>query len=905
MARVGLVCVLLSVAVVLPLAAQDQSGPLVTLPGHVLGVLPKAAKQAQNLAQPSQQSLTLTVVLNLSDRAGFASFAADFENPDSPNYHHTLRVGEFAERFGPSQEAYDRVLAYLQQNGFSVVAGSANRRTITVRGTRVQAENAFHVTIGDYQLGNRNFHAIETDPAVPADLAPVIGAVVGLSSLAQHHPSLAPSPATPMSTAIAYHGALTPAGSTNGGHALPPGLDGTGQTVALIEFDNFDYGDVADWLFAVGLPPTLINQVTTSNALGGTSPSNGLGTKEVLLDIAGVLGIAQGAKLIVYPASFQDVDFLTAVNFTISDLTNLPGATILQTWLDCESEISSSDAVSMDGLLKEARFYGFTLFTSTGDTGSTCTSGDGTKHPNMISYPSDTPHAIAVGGTTLSVNSNNTYQSESWWLDGGGYGFSQYFGVPGHQSFLAGATGRSVPDVSIQAEPGITVCMATPENFPGCSEIGGTSMSAPFWAGIWAIASQAQMDANGFVFSPANGYFYTIPHAFHTATSMTGTGNDFYHVGLGSPNITTLIAKAVAPQSSSFSPDSGPGAGGTKVTIHGGGFIGVERVTFGGVKGAHLTVYSDGKLTIKSPPAKGDTVEIEVVTPGGVAKVGKFHYIPEITGVSPSSGPLEGGTTVSVTGRALNASYTFKFGGALATHVSCASASKCTMDTPYHAPGTVAVIAEAPVGNSPAADLFTYLRPSITGFSPAVAPTIGGLLVTITGVSFKSGMTVDFGGGAEATGVSCSDTTFCGLTTPANAAGTVHPTVTVDGFTSAPFAGKFVFKVFPTITSISPNIIPPNTGSVTVEVPLTITGTGFSTTPGSTVFNLAGTTLGSVVCTSSTTCTAGIFVPAHVTSSTTSPVTVTVGGLTSLDSVNLTYPAALPPPPPCKGTKCF
>ena len=910
MARLGLACVLLFAAAVLPLAAQDQPGALVTLPGHVLNVLPQAVRQAASLAagqqaDVNQQPLTLTVVLNLSDRAAFEAFATDFENPDSPNYHHTLRVGEFASRFGPSQDAYDAVLAYLQANGFSLVAGSANRRTITVRGTRAQAERAFHVSIDDYQLGARSFHAVASEPAVPAEIAPLIAAVTGLSNLAQHHPSLSPNPPTPMSSATAYHGALTPAGTTNGGHALPPGLDGHGQTVALIEYDNFNYSDVADWLFYVGLPPTLIDQVHVSNALGGTTPSNGLGTKEVLLDIAGVLGIAQGAKLVVYPADFQNVDFLTGVNFTISDLSNLPGAVILQTWLDCESDVSSSDAVSMDGLLKEAYFYGFVLFTSTGDTGSTCKSGDGTLHPNMISYPSDAPHAVAVGGTTLSVNSNNTYQSESWWLNGGGYGFSQYFGVPGHQSFLAGATGRSVPDVSIEAEPGISVCMATPDDFPGCHGLGGTSLAAPLWAGIWAIAYQAQMDANGFVFSPANGYLYTIPRAFHSAGSMTGTGNDFYHLGLGSPNITTVIAKSVgAPQSSSFSPDFGPGAGGTKVTIHGTGFVGVQKVTFGGVRGTQLTVYSDAKLTIKSPPAPGDSVEIEVVTPGGTAKVGKFHYLPEITGVSPSSGPLEGGTVVTVTGRALNATYTYKFGGAVATSVTCSSSTKCIMHTPYHAPGKVGIVAEAPLGNSPAADLYTYLSPSITSFSPTVAPTTGGLSVTMTGVSLKTGMTVNFGG-ADATGVVCFDYSVCGLTTPPHAAGTVHPTVTVDGFTSAPFSGKFVFKVFPTITSITPNVIPSNTGSTVVEVPLTITGTGFSTSPGGTVFNIGGTVLGSVVCTSTTVCTAGIFIPAHSTTTTTSAVTVTVGGLTSLDSVNLTYPAVLPPPPHCKGSTCF
>ena len=118
------------------------------------------------------------------------------------------------------------MLAHLQQNGFTLVRGSDNRRTITVDGTRAQAEQAFHVAIGDYRLGDRTFHAISSDPAVPATLAPLIATVAGLSNKAVWMPAGAPSPLTPASTATAYNGSLTPAGTTNTG-GLPPGIDGS------------------------------------------------------------------------------------------------------------------------------------------------------------------------------------------------------------------------------------------------------------------------------------------------------------------------------------------------------------------------------------------------------------------------------------------------------------------------------------------------------------------------------------------------------------------------------------------------------------------------------------------------------------------------------------------------------
>ena len=70
---------------------------------------------------------------------------------------------------------------------------------------------------------------------------------------------------------------------------------------------------------------------------------------------------------------------------------------------------------------------------------------------------------------------------------------------------------------------------------PNCFRVVGTSLAAPLWAGIWTLANEAQIDATGGpAGSAANGFFYSIPNAFHKASSMTGTGNGFAHVGLGS-----------------------------------------------------------------------------------------------------------------------------------------------------------------------------------------------------------------------------------------------------------------------------------------------------------------------------------------------------------------------------------
>jgi subtilase family serine protease len=896
-----------AVASLVPMSAQTLP-PLTVLPGHVLKVLPQASLLPR-APDTGSQTLTFSVLLKLTDPAGFDAFSKDIEDPTSPNYRHTISVADFTARFGPSQAAYDAVLNFLLRNGFTLVSGSDNRRTITVSGTRAQVERTFNVRIDDYQQGDRKFHAISTEPALPASIAPLVAGIAGLSNLAQWRPSAAATP--PTQPAVSYHGALTAAGDTNHGKSLPPGLGGEGQTVALIEYDNFYFSDLENWLADVGLPSDIASHVGAYAIDGGTPPSGctpggGCGETEVLLDIGGVLSIAQRADVIVFNAPIGD-DFYDTINSTINAIEMyFPTAhTIVHTWLLCEAEISDSELANSESLIKAAAASGYTLFTSTGDSGGTCDDGSGNTFPGGISYPSDLPHAVAVGGTSLTLNSDWSIATESWWLNKGGFGVSAVFPKPGYQSALS-VSGRSVPDVSIQAEPGIPVCQATSSKTPNCFGVGGTSLSAPFFAGIWALASQAQADSLfGVPWSPSGGYFYKIPGAFNRPSSMTGPGHDAYHVGLGSPVIDKLVAHAAAPvMVTDVNPDSGPAKGGTTVTLKGFGFVDVTKVTFGSSSATHLTVHSDTKLTVQTPAAPDDLVAITVSTPGGKSLPVFFSYLPEVTSVNPNTGPLEGGITVTVKGRALNAGDTFDFGGAAATDIKCSNSRTCTMTTPPHAPGKVAIVATNSTGSSSAANLFTYLDPAITGISPVVGPTTGGLTVGITGVSLKSGMTVTFGN-VDATGVMCFSTTSCTVTSPAHAAGSVHLTATVDGIVSAKSSQTFQFVVFPTITSISPNTIPVNATASPVSTPLTITGTGFSTTAGQTVFNTGSAGFQNLKCTTTTTCTATFAAFPHALIMTSVDVTVTVKGNTSLSGMTFSYPMPPPPPPGCHGTSCF
>ena len=401
----------------------------------------------------------------------------------------------------------------------------------------------------------------------------------------------------------------------------------------------------------------------------------------------------------------------------------------------CEGDISSSDAQTIDQYASEFMAQGIAFFNSSGDHASSCISSD-TLYPNTIHSPADSPHVVAVGGTELNVGAGNVYEREQWWFvlgAGGGFGTSQptngYFAEPFWQqlSLYPGAAGRSIPDVASDAFPGIVICQATPTVSPNCDKqnpVGGTSLGAPTWAAIWALTEQALVDAGQSPYSPANGNIYRTHRnaqsakvsIFHPPSSAMGSGYDFEHVGLGSPDIAALVAFTVGQHVDLYTPRGGVGAGGTVLTLYGTGLVGVKEVLIGGKPATHLTVYSDSQLSVETPAAPSALAEIVLVTAGGgETQVGQFEYFPEITGVSPKLGPTTGGTTVKVTGRGLSNGVKFYFGTAgAATHVACSSSTECAMQTPAHkAAGAVDILAEVAtpypgIGPLTPADRFTY-----------------------------------------------------------------------------------------------------------------------------------------------------------------------------------------------------
>lgn len=547
-------------------ASASSPPPAVRLDGHVLAALAQAGETAPRAAQ-ADEPLTLTVVLKRDDEDGFRRHLAALYDPASALFRSFVPADQVADRFGPSRGAYAAVRDYFVARGFSVEGESANRMTLTLRARRADVERALDLRIADYRIGDRAFHANDRDPALPEAVAAHVQAIAGLANLAM------PAAPAPLNAGIGglrdcYNASGTIQGAGNSiacgvGYFLLavvydlfcldpityfqgcrmispiPGRagEGNGQTIGIVAFDSFHASDVADFLAYTGAPPERIDRLSLVEVGGGAAP--GANQSEVLLDIDTVMTIAPNASYVVYSAPFSgNMSFQTLFSRMIDD-----GVTVISnSWAYCEDQTTLADVESIDAILATAAAAGISVFNASGDTGSTCLDGSA----NTAAVPASSPHATAVGGTSITTGDGFVYAGEHWW-DGsasvpvtgqGGYGVSRFFARPAWQDGFTASATRSVPDLAVSADPvanGVPICQASAGGCPSGLLYGGTSIAAPTMAALVAELNAARGGNLGLL----NPQIYPLAAsgAFHAPAAM---GTDFAHVGLGSPNVSVL-----------------------------------------------------------------------------------------------------------------------------------------------------------------------------------------------------------------------------------------------------------------------------------------------------------------------------------------------------------------------------
>jgi len=544
------------------------------VPGHV----PEAvSKIPANGRLDATKVMHLSLHLPLRDAAGLAAFLADVSDPASPNFRHYLGDGEFDVRFGPTAADYEAVVRWAGSNGLTVAARHASRRLVQVTAPVSQIERAFNVTLRTYQHPTeaRSFFAPDTEPSVEAGVP--VEYIAGLDNFASPRPAnLRRRPVGPV-TGFAPQGGSGPNGNLAGidyRAAYVPGvaLTGAGQTIGLLEFDGFNLSDVTSYESELGLAAVPLQTITLDSFDGSAGTNN----SEVALDIEMAVSMAPGLSKVVVFESNPDpsLGFFNDILAVMS--TNLPIKQFSCSW--GAGSVTTAQRKSMDTYFQQLGSQGQSFF---------CAAGDGGATTSAILAPFDDPYITVVGGTVLAVAGPgggalsevvwNTQEGPGGYATGGGVSTS--YAIPAWQKGLSmtanhgSTTHRNCPDVAMVADNIYIVAdSGTPET------TGGTSASAPLWAGFAALVNQQavahSLPTIGFI-NPAiyqigtNAYYQSC---FNDITFGNNTNNIVSEyvatpgydlcTGWGSPIGGSLLQALLQPDGLIVTPARGPVANG-------------------------------------------------------------------------------------------------------------------------------------------------------------------------------------------------------------------------------------------------------------------------------------------------------------------------------------------------------
>lgn len=328
---------------------------------------------------------------------------------------------------------------------------------------------------------------------------------------------------------------------------LQRGVTGHGQTIAFIEVDGADQNDFDYFNRTFGLPQTQLRIYVPAGSNEQLAPG-----PETSMDVEYAHALAPGATLQVYEViksgdfNHYSTHLADAVKGAIGN-----GATIISISLRGTGSILCSTfwaALHLNGTLKSAALdHGVAVFTASGDYGDHPCQG---SHKVGTVYPASDPYVTAVGGTHLSTASSGAYAGETAWPGSGG-GISTDFGRPDYQRGPGNFNShyRNIPDVAFDADPHTGVLVRVQGQW---TLEGGTSLGAPSWAAIWALASQRHQQQTGKRLGWANPFIYNLANSsrrasvFHDVTSgsngsyQAGRGWDAV-TGWGSPDVYNLV----------------------------------------------------------------------------------------------------------------------------------------------------------------------------------------------------------------------------------------------------------------------------------------------------------------------------------------------------------------------------
>ncbi|MFL5241324.1 MAG: fibronectin type III domain-containing protein [Gemmataceae bacterium] len=306
--------------------------------------------------------------------------------------------------------------------------------------------------------------------------------------------------------------------------------DGTGQTIAIVDaYDDPNIsGDLLQFDKQFGLPNPVFTKV---NQTGGATPpvANAGWASEIALDVEWAHAIAPKAKILLVEANDNNYNnLLAAVSYAASQ----PGVVaVSMSWGGGEF---NGETAYDSYFTTPSGHAGVTFIASSGDSGA------------PAQHPAISANVLAVGGTTLHLDTSGNYISESGWSGSGG-GISTFVAQPAYQKGIVtqSTTMRTDPDVAYDSDPNTGFPVYDSYNngtVTPWSQFGGTSAAAPQWAALIAIADQGRAAAGKAALdgpSQTLPLIYGLPATdFHDINSGGSTGIPAYSAAPGYDLVT-------------------------------------------------------------------------------------------------------------------------------------------------------------------------------------------------------------------------------------------------------------------------------------------------------------------------------------------------------------------------------
>jgi kumamolisin len=539
----------------------------------IAGNHPREAETMASMgdADPSQP-LSMEIRFAVRNEAELNQLLAGQQDPASPNYHRWLATGEYDRSFGPRQSDIEAVADWLRSEGFTVESTSDGY--LKFSGAVAQAQRSFATRIA--RFGDGSTYANVNDPAIPARFAGVIGNILGLDNMTHVMP-LAPRP-MPMkprapssseggkSRQSRSSGPYAPLAMVMGeGPAFAPqdmrtfydetvagGQDGSEGCIAIVGTSDFLDDALAAFQnqFMSGETDFNVTRMLHGTNPGMTRDNNEL---EAEVDLEWSHAVAPGAAQRFHLGANLVDDISGAVNDSCDIISISFGF--------CGPP--SGYAGTIDMLMKKAAALGESVFVSSGDHGTagypttTCAPGN---HRSVSEMAAD-PHVTAVGGTQFMPTYDSNYNdvgysnNEQVWNDfqnlgggmtaggAGGGGASQVYKKPAYQSGpgVPKDGRRDIPDVALIAgSPG--VFLGHDFNASGAIYccVGGTSLSAPIWAGFTRVLSQMV----GFRLGPMNPWIYRLANQ---QFGPQGAASGFHDITIGNNGLNGVTGFNAGP----------------------------------------------------------------------------------------------------------------------------------------------------------------------------------------------------------------------------------------------------------------------------------------------------------------------------------------------------------------------